>query len=183
MEGMKEKNKVEELKSIALNELELMQEEYEQIVENNKKQPKNSRFKIDFFDESVTKELYLKRKDRKYAALTVELYALLEQLLKDINTVYYPESNYRNITGENIITDLEQKIDSFIKVKNNTKLLAVLRNRIVHHSFSLKQARKNDKVRSICRNDMPIKDKYKNKELFAALLKSVEQYIDGIKVK
>lgn len=162
---------VDRLKLTALYELGLMREEYEQIVENTKKASNNSRFKdIDWlFD----KELYQKRKDRKYAALTVELCALVEQLLKDIYSLFIESEYKKKDEKNNIIIDLKEQLEDYIVVEKDIKLLSDLRNYIVHNIFSLKKARKSEKI----------SDQRKNKELFIFLLNSVEEYINHIEVK
>lgn len=173
---MKKKNvkKIRKLKCEALYEVNLISMEYEQIIEKTKKEEKSSIFEgLEWISDEDLKDLYIKRKDRKYAALTIELYALVEQLLKDIYSECNDGKEYKKEDNVNTILDLQEKLKDYIEFdKNtNTKLLADLRNYIIHDTFSLKHARKKWGI------------KKKNKELFHSLLDTVKKYINNMIVK
>lgn len=170
---MVKKSEIKELKTAAKLEIELIENEYEEILKKTQKSKKNSQFQEfeDILGDEKIKELYIERKDRKYAALVIELYAILEQLLKKLYSLYNPDENYRNSSNNNVILDLERRLN-LLDFKNNTKTLADLRKFIVHDEFSLKSARKKHAK------------KYKNnKELFTDLLSDTRTYIISIKVK
>jgi hypothetical protein len=73
----------------------------------------------------------------------------------------------------NIILDLEDKLNEYLTFKNNTKVLANLRSFIFHEEFSLKAARKSERINI----------KKKNRILFKQLMKDVEMYIENIELK
>ncbi|MFT8312586.1 MAG: hypothetical protein ABF629_15630 [Sporolactobacillus sp.] len=162
---MKVKKKVISLQKDTLIEVKLLALEFEQIINLGSKKKRDSIF-MDYSKENLS-ELYIKRKNRKYAGLTVELYAIVEQFLKDLYSIFNDGKEYekdsRNI---NTILDLEGKIKGYVKFDNHTKQLCDLRNVIVHHAFSFKQAKKR-----------VIKDKVKSKKLFLSLLENVEKYL------
>lgn len=166
------KKEIKELKKVALVDLNLLKKEFEQIKLKASKKKNRELDELGLLGDYELEDLYVKRKDRKYASLTVELYALVEQLLKDIYKVINPNDNYRNHSKENIIIDLEKKLGGKMKFDNNTQLLANLRSHIVHEEFSFKQAKIKYK-----------EDSNSNKELFKNLLKDVEHYIRKIKIK
>ncbi|WP_313150258.1 nucleoside-diphosphate sugar epimerase [Lysinibacillus capsici] len=166
------KKEIKELKKVALVDLNLLKKEFEQIKLKASKKKNRELEELGLLGDYELEDLYVKRKDRKYASLTVELYALVEQLLKDIYKVINPNDNYRNHSKENIIIDLEKKLGGKMKFDNNTQLLANLRSHIVHEEFSFKQAKIKYK-----------EDSNSNKELFKNLLKDVEHYIRKIKIK
>lgn len=166
---MVKRKEIEKLKNAALFETESIENEFNEIIKKTQKKKKS--IFVDIFEDYELKQLYLERKDKKYAALTIELYATIEQLLKKLHSLYYPQENYRNVSNENVILNLEKKLEklSFI---NNTKLIADLRKFIVHDEFSLKEARKKH-----------AKDFKNNKSLFEKLLSDVNFYINSIKKK
>lgn len=166
------KKEIKELKTVALVDLNLLKKEFEQIKLKASKKKNRELDELGLLGDYELEDLYIKRKDRKYASLTVELYALVEQLLKDIYKVINPNDNYRNHSKENIIIDLEKKLGGKMKFDNNTQLLANLRSHIVHEEFSFKQAKIKYK-----------EDSNSNKVLFKNLLKDVEHYIRKIKIK
>lgn len=167
---MQKKKQVEELKREALLEVQLIKMEYEQIIEKTRKEKKKT---IELISDEDLKILYIQRKDRKYAALTIELYSLVEQFLKDIYSLHNNISEYKKKGKVNTIIDLQGKLDNYIEFKNitNTKILTQLRNYIIHDTFSLKQARKKFGI------------KKKNKELYFLLVESIEVYISTIFAK
>ncbi|QCR33098.1 nucleoside-diphosphate sugar epimerase [Lysinibacillus sp. SGAir0095] len=168
---MGKKKVIKKLIDHALADLYLVEKEFHQIVKQTSN--KSGTFKwVELLSDYELEELYGRRKDRKYASLTVELYALIEQLLKDIYKVIF-DGKYRNTSDVNVILDLEEKMSDFLNFKNNTKILADLRSFIVHEDFSLKTARKNERI----------KITKKNRILFKQLLKDVEIYIENIKIK
>ncbi|MGE1043747.1 hypothetical protein ACQGRZ_26750 [Bacillus wiedmannii] len=93
---MQKKKQVEELKREALLEalleVQLIKMEYEQIIEKTRKEKKKT---IELISDEDLKILYIQRKDRKYAALTIELYSLVEQFLKDIYSLHNNISEYK----------------------------------------------------------------------------------------
>ncbi|WP_242243349.1 nucleoside-diphosphate sugar epimerase [Bacillus cereus group sp. BfR-BA-01309] len=167
---MQKKKRVEELKCEALLEVQLIKMEYEQIIEKTQKEKKRN---IQLISDENLKILYTQRKDRKYAALTIELYSLVEQFLKNIYSLHDNISEYKKKGKVNTILDLQGKLDNYIEFKNitNAKILTQLRNYIIHDTFSLKQARKKFRI------------KKKNKELYSFLLETVEEYISNMLVK
>ncbi len=172
MEGvfrMSKKKEIKKLKDHAFADLYLVEKEFQQVVKNTSNNSGTYKW-VELLSDYELKEFYGRRRDRKYATLTVELYSLIEQLLKDIYKVIF-KGKYKNTSDINIILDLEEKMGDYLTFKNNTKLLANLRSCIVHEEFSLKSARKKINI------------KRKNKLLFKQLLKDVEQYIENIKVK
>lgn len=174
MEGMLDlgkKEKINRLKSHALADLRLVEMEYKQILKKTSGEPETYNWK-DLINDTDLKGLYKVRKDRKYASLTVELYAIIEQLLKDIYDAIY-DNAYVQTPEVNVILDLEKKMSRHLHFDNNTKLLADLRSHIVHEDFSLKKARKDEKINITL----------SNKNLFKRLLQDVEGYIKNIEVK
>ncbi|RHW39540.1 nucleoside-diphosphate sugar epimerase [Lysinibacillus yapensis] len=165
---MGKKEKIKKLKNHAIADLHLVEIEYQQIVEKTFQVPDSYNWE-ELLNETELKGLYKVRKDRKYAALTVELYAIIEQLLKDIYHAFY-DAAYIQTPDVNVILDLEGKLSSHVTFKNNTKLLADLRSIIVHEDFSLKKARKKENIDT------------NNRNLFKRLLKDVENYIKNIKL-
>lgn len=127
---------------------------------------------MELLNDYELKKFYGRRKDRKYATLTVKLYALIEQLLKDTYKMIF-KNKYRNTSDINVILDLERKLRNYLIFKNNTKVLADLRSFIVHEEFSLKAARKSERINI----------KKKNRILFKQLMKDVELYIENMELK
>ncbi|MBD8034621.1 nucleoside-diphosphate sugar epimerase [Solibacillus merdavium] len=166
---MSKKKEIKKLKDHAFADLYLVEKEFQQVVKNTSNNSGTYKW-VELLSDYELKEFYGRRRDRKYATLTVELYSLIEQLLKDIYKVIF-KGKYKNTSDINIILDLEEKMGDYLTFKNNTKLLANLRSCIVHEEFSLKSARKKINI------------KRKNKLLFKQLLKDVEQYIENIKIK
>ena len=165
------KKEIKKLKDHAIADLYLIEKEFQQIVKNTSN--KSGSFKwVELLSDYELEEFYGRRKNRKYATLTVELYALIEQLLKDIYKVIF-ERKYRNKSDVNVILDLEEKMTNYLTFSNNTKVLADLRSYIVHEEFSLKSARKSERINI----------KKKNRLLFKKLMKDVELYIKNIKLK
>lgn len=168
---MSKKKEIKKLKDYACADLCLIEKEFHQIVK--KTSEKSGTYKwMELLSDYELEEFYGRRKDRKYATLTVELYALIEQLLKDIYKVIC-KGKYRNTSDVNVILDLEEKLGNYLTFKNNTKVLADLRSFIVHEEFSLKAARKSDRINI----------KKKNRLLFKQLMKDVELYIENIELK
>ncbi|MEK4081074.1 nucleoside-diphosphate sugar epimerase [Solibacillus sp. FSL W7-1472] len=166
---MSKKKEIKKLKDHAFADLCLIEKEFQQIVKNTSN--KAGTFKwLELLSDYELEEFYGRRRDRKYATLTVELYSLIEQLLKDIYKVIF-KRKYRNKSDNNIILDLEEQLGDNLIFKNNTKLLANLRSCIVHEEFSLKAARKKINI------------KKKNRILFKQLMKDVDLYIENIKLK
>lgn len=167
----KNAKKLNKIKEETLYELELIKEEYENLLEKTRKKSKLEKA-LNYLNNEDLEQLYIKRKDKKYAALTVELYALLEQLLKKLHELFKKEEfKFNSKENKNIILCLEEKLKDDLKFKNNTKELADLRKYIIHTEFSLKKARK-----SIGNNNL------KNKEQFNTLLKNTKEYINIIKI-
>ncbi|MEK5331573.1 nucleoside-diphosphate sugar epimerase [Lysinibacillus sp. FSL W8-0992] len=162
----KKKELIKKLSTDALEDLKLLNEEFEQIKSKGNKKKNRKLEEMGFIGDYELESLYEKRKDRKYAALTVELYALVEQLLKDIYKVVKPGDKYKNSSKKNVILDLEEKLKGNFTFENNTQLLANLRSHVVHVDFSLKKARL-----------IFDKSSKSNKKLFKKLLNEVENYI------
>ncbi|MFC7685320.1 nucleoside-diphosphate sugar epimerase [Ureibacillus sp. GCM10028918] len=166
---MGRKEKVKKLKDHAFANLRLIEIEYKQIVKKTSQEPDSYNWG-ELLNDAELKGLYKVRKDRKYASLTVELYAIIEQLLKDIYHTFY-DNAYGQTPDVNIILDLEDKLSHRVSFENNTKLLADLRCIIIHEDFSLKKARKSENINM------------NNRNLFKQLLKDAETYIKNIEVK
>lgn len=171
---MKKKKKVEKLIRETLYEVELINIEFKQIIDKTKKQGKNKLRGFELISDNDLVDIYTKRKDRKYAALIIELYALVEQLLKDSYSILLDRKEYKKEEDLNIIVDLQEKLKDSIQFDSsfNTKQLADLRNYIIHDTFSLKQARKSLGIYS-----------KNNKALLKKLLKNVYQYVNSIAVQ
>lgn len=161
-------HKIKKLKDHAFANLYLIEVEYKQIVKKTSQEPDSCSWG-ELINDAGLKGLYKIRKDRKYASLTVELYAVIEQLLKDIYHTFY-DGPYVQTQDVNVILDLENKLSHQLKFENNTKMLADLRSMIIHEEFSLKKARKKENIN------------LNNRKLFKQLLKDVENYIKKIDV-
>ncbi len=174
MEGVFYLGKKKEMKKLqdqALANLYMVGLEHKQLVRKTS-QERGSFDWEELLSDYELEGLYKVRKDRRYASLTVELYAIIEQLLKDIYSVIY-DAVYVQTPDVNVILDLEKKLNDYLKFDNNTKLLADLRSFIIHEDFSLKKARKSENI-NITSN---------NKNLFKRLLKDAEGYIKNIEFK
>ncbi|MDN4494321.1 nucleoside-diphosphate sugar epimerase [Ureibacillus aquaedulcis] len=165
---MGKKDKIKRLKDQAIANLHLVEIEYKQIVKKSSQEPDSFNWG-ELLNDAELKGLYKVRKDRKYASLTVELYAIIEQLLKDIYHTFY-DNQYVQTPEVNIILDLEEKLGHRVNFKNNTKTLADLRSIIIHEDFSLKKARKSANIDT------------NNRNLFKQLLKDAESYIKNIEI-
>lgn len=184
---MKDEYKFERLQRAALVEVELLKQEFDILVEHTRKQTSDDSDElyvgIDFLSLSQDdiKELFGKRKDRKYASLTVELYAIVEQFLKDVYEDIHSKPFVRS-KNKNVIYELEISLGSLliIKCKKSLMGLTTIRNYIVHNTFSMKRARKNEDVVSKYTNnnkkDMPAR----SKDLYTDLHNNVVDYINGI---
>lgn len=172
---MKDEYKIARLQNAALVEIELLKQEFEMIVKHTRKQEPSILYEgIELFDfsEDDIRELFEKRKDRKYAALTMELYAIAEQMLKDMYESIHSVI-YKKRKANNVIQDLEDVLKSHLVIKNKgtLKKLAMLRNYIVHNTFSMKKARREKEI------DM------KSKDLYSELHQEVVDYINSISYK
>ncbi|ASA24292.1 hypothetical protein [Paenibacillus donghaensis] len=172
---LKDEYKISRLQRAALAEVELLKHEFELIVEHTRKQKSISLFdEIDFVDftDSDIKDIFTKRKDRKYASLTVELYAITEQMLKEMYECLHSDP-YSKSNDNNIIKDLEDVLKSrlVINEKGSLKKLSMLRNYIIHHNFSMKKAREEKELN------------IKSKDLYSELHQKVVDYINNISYK
>ncbi|WP_340012236.1 hypothetical protein MHI32_09595 [Paenibacillus sp. FSL H7-0690] len=119
--------------------------------------------------------LFEERKDRKYAAFTVELCAIVEQLLKDI---------YEQIQSKPFLKyELERSLCSHLIINRKGSNLTAIRNYIVHDTFSMKRARKNDGVIRKYKNNSEKDIPDKSKKLYSELHENVVDYINGISYK
>ncbi|MFG3612363.1 nucleoside-diphosphate sugar epimerase [Rummeliibacillus stabekisii] len=164
-------NKLESLKDIAIFEITLLEEEFNLILDANKKKKPKGKFTDYVFlnDTDKYKMLYEKRKDRKYASITVEIYSIIEQLLKDIHQVYLIKPFQKN-HKKNILLDLQEKLGGHLNfISNKTYNLAMIRNYIVHENFSFKKARIDKDLEG------------KSKEVLSGLFKEALEFIKNIK--
>jgi hypothetical protein len=169
---------VEKQRVKTLNKITLIEMEYEQILQYTRKKGPESRFFS--LDREELEDLYKERKNRKYAALIVELYAVVEQFLKKTYSFYNNGEKYtkeRN-NRKNVVHDLEDKLGHFLEFKSDTKMLCDIRNFLVHDTFSFKKAMKDeDAMKNV--PDAIIEKKH----LFTLLLHSTREYISGIEIR
>lgn len=166
-------------------ELRVLREDFDVLVKKTEKRKTSKLFKGIQFEFYLEKwNLSKKEKQARYANLTVQLYALVEQSLKDLyrelhnGTEFVPKKPKGLKKPENIIVQLQNALSSRINFEfatpYNIKDLADLRNEILHKEYSLKTAR--EKVFG--------KNGYKNnKTLFPDLLETVEEYFNNIQPK
>ncbi|WP_431809164.1 hypothetical protein [Brevibacillus agri] len=160
-------DKLDKIKKKALKEIDWIEEEHYQMRKNLSE----SNVFMSQNNEEI-RELYMERKDRKYASLVVELYALVEQTLKDFYATLKKEE-YEKERNKNVIVDLESKLSEQLNFKNvdGFRKFTEIRNYIIHDAFSLKKARKNNEINM------------KSSELFLSLLEVCRGYIQGINAK
>lgn len=163
-------------KAKALATLKLIETEHNQI----KKQTARLKYQgltFRYITQSDVQELYLKRKDRKYASLIVELCSLVEQYLKK-TYLLFNDKQLKKEASKSLIQSFEEALMSKVKLKSGSmKMLLLLRNEIVHNDFSLKKARKSEglkekKLTSVDEELLTLK----SKELFKYFLTSVDEY-------
>lgn len=169
---------LEEQKVKTLKKIKLIEVEYVKILEYTGTEGLESVL-INTSEDEV-KKLYKERKNRKLAALIVELYALVEQLLYKVYPLYYDGEEYEKEEGNrrNKIHDLETKLSPFLTFKTNTIMLSNIRNFIVHERFSIKKALKDEKAMS----HVPVEIDGEN-QLFEHLLHTTKEYIIGVEAK
>jgi hypothetical protein len=169
--------KLKDKKKAALAHLLLLRNELEQIVEYTKE---DDEIDLRFADLSKQemKDMYAKRKDYKLASLTLELYAVIEHILKGIykdrmGEDYVPPQPKENERKKNVIHDIqtrlmEQKILEFHPTL--TRRLTVFRNRIAHEDFSFIRVKADFDSRDVSPEDF-----------FEEFLEEMMQYIKNIK--
>ncbi|SFG10884.1 hypothetical protein [Sporolactobacillus nakayamae] len=162
--------KLKKLKRAALKNVNLLENDYDRL---NKSLSYDLNIGITNFSEEENRYFNCQRKERKYASFTIELNAIVEQLLKDIYQKYYEEEFDGN---GHVIETLEKKLGNFIEFGKsvNNKNLVALRNYIVHQKYSLELAKKNAEKFDLDRN-------MSNEELFSLLFKNTYSYIEKIK--
>ena len=174
---MKDDYNIERLKRAALVETGLLKQEFDLIVERTRKQEASTFYEgIDLsdFKEDELRDLFEERKDRKYAALTIELYAIAEQMLKAMYEGLFSNTYKKGKDNtKNVIQDLEGLLKKHLNIKKagSLKRLALVRNYIVHNSFSMKRARKDNGIQG------------KSKDLYSELHNNVIEYINSISFK
>lgn len=164
---------IKKIKRKAQAEMILLREEYEQIIKFTMKEKPGSLLEGLSLGSIDLKDLYEERKPRKYAALVIELYAIVEQSLKDIyKNQFNKEYQKEFLNKKNIIHDLEIKLSDVLSIpkRGSLKTLSDLRNYIVHQEFSLKSARQSLEI------------KEKNRELFDSLITNAEDYIQSLAI-
>ena len=114
----------------------------------------------------------------------MELYAIVEQLLKDIFEKIQSKPFVKQ-KDTNVINDLESSLKSFLTINNKGSLknLAMLRNYIIHNTFSMKKARKDEANSEKYIKNSKKKIPEKSKDLYSALHENVVGYIKGISYK
>ncbi|KAA9029447.1 hypothetical protein [Niallia endozanthoxylica] len=172
---------ISQLKNIAIAELIELEEDYVELVKSTKKRKKSKlekEYGVEFLSISTLfkKEISKKRKDRKFASIVVEMYAIIEQLMLNIYVhLEGKEFDKDKIESDshkskNTIVLIEKELDKVIKTDNVLKVFAQLRNKIVHKQYSLQYAR------SVV-NGSASKNKKQIEELFILS----RRYIDSIK--
>ncbi|QKS72598.1 hypothetical protein FLK61_38960 [Paenalkalicoccus suaedae] len=175
--------KISKLIKAAKADLKLLEEEFNELVAKTTDKKRSSiekKIKMDLsmLEDTHLKELYNKRKDRKYASIVIEMYAIIEQLMLNIYEKSKGEEfgKSSNTNSQNTIKLIEESLAIKVGDKKSTKLLALLRNKIVHDKFSLKYARKQVKKKI----SDGIADT--NSEQIKELFKSSRNYIKLIKL-
>lgn len=145
-------------------------------------------------------EMYGERKPRKYAGLAVELFAIVEQTLKDIYVLYYgkayqkkkvdksnednKEKKVNKSYGDNKvkshIDDIQLQLQDYVTFSKDINELRHIRNTIVHNIFHFdlaveKYDKENKKNVSGTENSKDTLDR------FEVLLENAKEYIKGIK--
>lgn len=143
--------------------------------------------------DNYLEELILSRKDKKYAALTIELASTMESFLREL---------YQSIEGKpfkkqddetstkikkqnkiSTIQALEQKLENKITIgdKGTLDFLNNVRNKVVHGEFSLKEAKKHSSVK----RESKVKygdEKVKSKKYISDFIATSRDYIDNVTV-
>lgn len=135
--------KIKKEEKVALAELELLYEEFNEIKEAIKHLKKHDKH-FDCFQslpEEKQEELYSRRKDRKYASIIVELYAIVEEFYQKVYSIVYDEEGYKKQTEQDAITDICEQLEHKISLHHNTETLTHLRNYMIQKEFSFKSAR------------------------------------------
>lgn len=135
--------KIKKEEKVALAELELLYEEFNEIPEAIKHLKKHDKH-FDCFQslpEKKQEELYSRRKDRKFASIIVELYAIVEEFYQKVYFIVYDEERYKKQTEQDAITDICEQLEHKISLHNNTESLTHLRNFMIQKEFSFKSAR------------------------------------------
>lgn len=181
---MKESYEYERLQNAALFELNLLKQEFDLLVENTQKAEEPSKLfeGLNFsFNNNEMTELLEERKDRKYAAFTIELYAIVEQLLKDIYEKIHSKPFVKQ-QDKNVIYELEKSLVSHLTLtgKGSLKNIAGVRNFIIHDTFSMKKARKDKKITENYKRNTQKNIPDKSKKLYLDLHENVVAYIKGI---
>ena len=178
-----------------------LKKEYDSVVKfSRKKNHKNKKSKLSkiinkkqypFLWEATKSEkghelvdLILERKDRRYAALTIELASTMEYFLREI--YYMREEIDFNVSeeGSSSIKLLERELKSTISIKNSGKLYLLnhVRNQIIHGEFSLKKAKNLETVKSMSKKIYGDK-KVKSKEYLSDFINTAEMYIKNVEMK
>ena len=109
------------------------------------------------------------RKDRKYAAFIVEIYAIIEQALDDLHEKFYKE-NFSKPDDKNKAIELEKALCNKVNFSTTLKNLDLIRirNKIVHEKFSVKETKRILGLKG------------KSKDLVQSLINDVNKYFNGI---
>ncbi|MGF3105759.1 hypothetical protein [Rossellomorea sp. DUT-2] len=169
--------KLKDKKKGALAHLRLIRDELEQIVEYTKE---DDEIDLRFADLSKQemKDMYIKRKDYKLASLTLEVYAVLEQLMKGIykdrtGEEYRTPPVKENEKRKNVVHDIQTKLteQKILDIHPTlTKRLTVFRNKIAHKDFSFNRTKMDFDSRAIS-----------PEKFLEELLDDATQYIKSIK--
>lgn len=143
-------------------------------------------------DDNYLENLILSRKDRKYAALTIELASTMESFLRDLYETIEGKSfrksendeispkhkNHKKQKKDSIIQILEKKLEDKITIrkKGSLYLLNKVRNEVIHGEFSLKKV-KEDSLKKLGK-----KEKVKSKDYILKLIASSRDYIENVTV-
>lgn len=129
------------------------------------------------------------RKDSKYAALTVELGAVMEAFLQEVYKASNNQGrkyNTRNKPSNRSITEvIEHNLGNHVYIGNrgNLELLNKIRNKIIHNNdFSFRQAKKERSiVEVIDQRKLQKGKKLKSKDILLQLINDSEEYVRGVK--
>lgn len=143
-------------------------------------------------DDNDLENLILSRKDRKYAALTIELASTMESFLRDLyktvegkefkksenDEISLNHKNHKKQKKVSTIQILEKKLEDKITIrkKGSLYLLNKVRNEVIHGEFSLKKV-KEDSLKKLGK-----KEKVKSKDYISKLIASSRDYIENVTV-
>lgn len=145
-------------------------------------------------DDDYLENLILSRKDRKYAALTIELASTMESFLRElyesIEGKPFKKQNEDEITIKHkkqkaisTIQALEYKLENRITIgdKGSLDFLNNVRNKVVHGHFSLKESKKHRSVQQASKEKYGDK-KVKSQKYISDFISFSRDYIRNVTV-